>query len=178
MMKMPGLKRIAYTKRQVERGFTLIEFVVVLVILVIISGGIIHFTNPVMDLWNYQAFYNGPGMEGRLATLRMVREINQVRNRASVTTADATQFQFTNTNNNNINFDLNAGSLERNNIPLATGVSQLQFLYFDANNAAIATPIVSPAETDIRRIEITLGITAQGRTRTARSQAYPRNLIN
>ena len=67
--------------RKRQNRFSLVEAVVSLVILGLFSLGILAFTKPLMDLWNLQTFQYGPAAEGKLAVMRMTREINQVKDR-------------------------------------------------------------------------------------------------
>ena len=164
-------------KRKQEKGFTLTEMVVVMVILAVMSGGILMFLRPVTDLWMYQGFRQGPLTESRLAAVRMIREMNQVADRFNVIDAAGNRFQFIDVNGTNITYSLNVTDLERNGVVFANNISALTFQYYNQNSAVIATPVESPGETDLRRIEVSVTVTRGGRTNTIRLQAQPRNLF-
>jgi len=179
MVKKLMRKKKHPTKR--NRGVTLVELVISMVILATLMVGIQAFSVPIFDLWNYQTFRQGASSEGRLALMKMVKEINQVRNPASVTTASANSFAFTDVNNQAITFDLSAQTLRRTAgsgaKTLATGITSLQFQYFDEDRNVVGSPATSPDETDLRIVEITITITANGKTDTFRSLAIPRNIL-
>jgi len=179
MVKALMSKKKRLTKT--NRGVTLVELVISMVILATLMVGIQAFSVPIFDLWNYQTFRQGASSEGRLALMKMIKEINQVRNITSVTTASANSFAFTDANNQSITYDLNGQTLRRTAgsgaKTLATGITTLQFQYFDEDRNVVASPATSPDETDLRTIEITVTITANGKTGTFRSVAVPRNVF-
>ncbi|MDD5217008.1 MAG: type II secretion system protein [Candidatus Omnitrophica bacterium] len=156
-------------------GFTLIEITLVVAILGILAISVLLFMKPAVDLMVRQTFVEGQANEARLAILLMVREINQLKDAQSISTANANQFSFTDANNQAVSYTLSSGVLKRNNVPLAGGVTALQFTYWDVNNSQLTTPTISPA-TNIVRVQISLTVAANGQTATFRSQARPRNL--
>jgi len=96
------------TKKIKAQGFTLIEMVIAMVLFTFVAFSIVSFTTPVMNLWSYQIFNSGPGTEARLATFRMVRELNQIKDDSSISTADATAISFTTTDNDTISYVKNS----------------------------------------------------------------------
>ena len=64
----------------------------------------------------------------------------------------------------------------RNSDILASDVQSLSFTYYDDNGSIIATPLVNPNETDIRRIDISFEFQSSGQTLYYKSQVRPRNL--
>jgi prepilin-type N-terminal cleavage/methylation domain-containing protein len=170
-------KRIAGSKGQ-ESGFSLIEVVVSIVILSILSLSIMFFAVPVTNLWKHQTFEQGPATEARLAMMRMAREINQTRNRSSVSTAQTSAFNFTDANDDAISYGISAGVVQRtaggSAKTLAQDISSLQFIYYDKDGNQLASPSLSP--TNIRRIEIVITVTTNGLSKTFRTQVRPQNL--
>jgi len=162
-----------------QKGFSLIEIVVAITILAFVSIGIMTFTVPVTNLWLFQKFQEGAANEGRLAAMRMVREIAQVKDDTSVSTAQAANFSFTNTGGDTITFGLNGTTLTRNEgngaQTLAENISTLQFVYYDAAGNTLATPTVG-ASTNIRRVEASLQVSTNGRQQSYRSMVYLRNV--
>jgi len=162
-------------KRQKEAGFTLIEAAVSLVLLSFFALSILMFIKPTVELWVLQIFQQGPAIEGRLGLMRMVREINQVENRTSISTANASTFTFTRFTETGgtetVTYTTSSGNLTRNGVVLAKGVSGFSFQYFNKDNGTPA------ANADIRRVQTTFTVAAGGRTATLRSQAHPRNLF-
>ena len=150
-----------------------------MVLLSFFSLGIITFMKPITDLLILQSFQSNTALEGRLALLRMVREIDTVKDRTSISQATASAFSFTDVNNQAISYGLSSGTLTRNNVTLAKSVSSLQFQYIglaaSGTDTVLAIPVLSP-NTDIRRINMTVTVSANGQSSTVRSQSEPRNL--
>ena len=81
-LRTPARSRVGHLA-----GFSLIEVTIVVLILGVLAVGAGMITNPVMSLWRIQAFQQGPLLEGRLALMRIERDINSIRDRTSVSTA-------------------------------------------------------------------------------------------
>lgn len=172
-MLMKTQNKIRKLSRQ--KGFTLVEMSVVIVVLGILSIGLTTIMNPVMNLMMLKNFSNGPAAEARLAMARMVREVSQIKDNTSISTAQSGQITFTNTSNQTITFDLSSGTLRRNNIAMAKSVTALQFTYYDSSNNAIGTPTLSP-QTNIARIQASVTVTSGSNSSTVRGHMYPRNI--
>lgn len=157
-------------------GFSLIEFIMVMVIFSTMFLSLTMLTNPIMNLMVKRNFDQSIAAEARLGLMRMVREINQVKDVDSVATATSTQFTFTDTANQSIAYAYGSGTLTRNNITFVKNISAFQLTYFDGNGAVLNTPTVSP--TNIRRLQILMTVTSGGQSATVRSQVKPRNLTS
>lgn len=162
-----------------KRGSTLVELVIVIAIVGIMVGAVGYILLGVVDAWTFKAKRNDILWDGRMAINRMGREIREIKNLTSVTTASSSQFRFTNVNNNSIIYSLSGTNLNRTkdgtaNI-LAQNVSSLSFTYYDSSGASIATPTVSPSATNIRRVRINLTLTNGGQNFYAQSDSVPRN---
>lgn len=158
-----------------ERGFTVIELIMTMLVLSVVVIGVALFINPLMDLTIQKHFMNDYVAESRLALLRMQRDISQIKDDASVTAATASQLSFTDTNNNAISYALSAGNLLRNSVVLTSGVTSFQITYWDSTNTLLAPPTIVP-ETDIARIQILLSVASGGNATTQRILVRPRNL--
>ncbi|MBU1134624.1 MAG: type II secretion system GspH family protein [Candidatus Omnitrophica bacterium] len=156
-------------------GFTLIEFIVVITIVGILIVGLSTYIIKGIDLWQLITFRNEITASGRLALFRMGREIKQIKNDLSVHIASASRFKFDDVNSSSIDYQLSSSNLKRNSDILARGTSSLAFIYYDVNNAEIATPLVSPNATNIHRIKIVLEVASGDQTKTLTSQIHPRN---
>ena len=119
-----------------DRGFSLIELIMVIVIFSIISISIMSFAVPAVSLWSYQNFQQGPATEARLSLKRMVREASEVRNRTGILTANDKRLRFTNVNNNTVDYEYQTGwgELRRDNVAMVKNVSNVVFRYFDQNS--------------------------------------------
>ncbi len=162
-----------------EKGFTLIEVIIVITIVGIVSVIIGSMLLGVVKAWTFKFNRNDILCDGRLAMDRMTREIRTIKDSTSVTTASAAQFRFTDTGNKDITYSLSSTNLNRTengtaNL-LAENVSSLAFTYYDANGNTIATPIVSPSATNIRRVRINLTLTKNGQNVYLQSDASTKN---
>ncbi len=159
-----------------QRGFTLIETVISMAILGAILLSVNMFMKPVTDLWVMQAFRDGAQNEARLALLRMVREISEIKDPASVSIAEAAKIKFTTAKNESITIRRDGTNLLRNDKMLASSIDLFELKYWDNAGAAIANPAVSPQDTNIYRVQISIRASSNGRASTMRSQVRPRNL--
>ncbi len=162
-----------------KRGFSLIELIIVITIIGIISGVVGFTLFGAVDAWTFKFNRSDILWDGRLALNRMVRETREIKNTTSVTTAISSQFRFINVDDLDITYSLSGTDLNRTedstaNV-LAEDVSSLAFTYYDSGGATIATPIVSPLETDINRVRINLTLTKNGENVYLQSDARPRN---
>jgi len=166
-------------KRDVRKkgrlGFTLIETVVSMSILGTLLLSVNMFMKPATDLWVLQAFKDSSGHEARLALLRIVRELNQIRNDQSVLIAESSRIQFINTSAQTVTIQQTGTEILLNNVVLAQNVTALEFTYWGYDHSGIVTPSVSPADTDIYRVGIRILTEANGQSSTLRTQVHPRN---
>jgi hypothetical protein len=139
-----------------------------------------------VDLYRFLSFRSEVVSQGRLALLTMAREIRQIRDNFSVTTASSTELRFSDiheTLDKEIKYSLSGTQLKRtlydenglqtaDNI-LATGVTSLQFVYYDVLGQQI-TPVLSP--TNLYWIKITITVTSGTQTKTLTTMVHPRNV--
>jgi len=165
--------------RREARGFGLIELVISILIFSILSIGIVTFTVPVINLWNFQRFQQGSVAEARLGLLRMTRELSQLQDNITVVTANNQRIQFYNTDDVLIDYEYQVawGEVRRTGTTLVKNVTDVEIRYFNQANGIIANPLVAPSVTDIWRIEIAITVGSNGRTQTVRTLVFPRNLI-
>lgn len=162
-----------------SKGFTLIELVIVITIIGIIAVVVGFILLSTVDAWTFKFNRSDLLWDGRLSMNRMVREIREIKNTTSVTTAGSSQFRFTNIDNVDITYGLGGADLNRTadgttNV-LAENVSSLIFTYYDSSGGTITTPIVSPGATNIRRVRINLTLTKNGENVYLQSDSMPRN---
>ncbi len=162
-----------------SKGFTLVELVIVIVLMGIITGIVGSILLGAIDAWTFKFNRQDLLSDGRLAMNRMAREIKEVKNRAKVTTADASEFSFENIDSVDITYALSDTDLDRTEDEttntLAEDVSSLAFTYFDADGDEIEEPDVAPGATDIRRIRINITLTKNGENFYLQSDISPRN---
>jgi len=163
-----------------KAGFSLIEFIMVMVILGVIMAIGVPLVMQATEAWVFQSQRKEMSESAKVAIGRMVREIRLVRNKTSVATASSATFRFTDTDNRDITFGSSGASLQRTEDgsvnTLADNLSSLSFVYYDSGGATIATPLVSPDSTNIRRVEINLVFSLGGTILSFQSQVSPRRL--
>ncbi len=157
-------------------GFTLIEMILVISIVGILAAAAAVGFGPVLDSW-----YEGESRSEAADTLavslsRMIEEISQMKDATSVVIAGASDFQFTDINSNSIRYRLSGNQLLRNSDIFARGVTGLTFTYWDINNAALASPTLSPSATNLWRMAVKITVVKNGQTVNLESQIHPRNL--
>jgi len=163
-----------------KSGFTLIELIIVITIIGIAAGVVGFILFGTVDAWMFKFNRCDLLSDGRLAMNRMVREIREINDDDSVTTASSSQFRFTNAGSVDITYALSSTDLNRTadgttNL-LAEDVSSLAFTYYDshASGASSITPTVG-TDTNIRRIRINLTLTKNGEDFYLQSDSVPRN---
>lgn len=132
-----------------DRGFTLVEVILVIVLLGIIAAVGAQIMGA--GLQSYVAARDSLGVDAqaRLALERMTRELRAVRSPAGLTLAPSNEVTFVDADGATVRYCLamvggcpgtTAGDLMRNGQPLASGVSGLSFSYSDRNGAPTADP--------------------------------------
>ena len=169
-------KKNALVTQKSRRGFTLIELIMVIIIVGVLTGISSLYIKETIDLWRFLTFRNEVISQERIALMRMSREIRQIKDAYSITSANAQQFQFTDSNSAPIGYLLSGSNLLRNADVLAERVSALTFTYYNKTNQIIATPQVAPNKTDIYLININMTVQSGTQSKTLKTQVYPRNL--
>ena len=176
-----------------RKGFTLIELVIVMVILGLLLGLSASFSFIMLDTLGLLTRQANLQESADVALSRISREVRRLKNDTSVFTADSATdgtplvsvFSFQNINSVRITYQRNAGAntLERviGSPPTATDiladkVTALNITFYDDSGTTIAAPAISPARTNIRRIEFELVLQESPHKVTAQTVVRPRNL--
>jgi prepilin-type N-terminal cleavage/methylation domain-containing protein len=166
------------------KAYTLIEFVIVLVLLAILAGIGVPMMLKTVDAWSLTSrFQDYAMMSSIMAMNRMSLEIRRLMNDAAITTATSSRINFRDISSNYLGFNLRGTTLQRCldaacSAPddLANNVTALTFTYYDDLNTTIATPIVG-SNTNIRRIDITFSMLAGSNTLKFTTEVRPQNLM-
>jgi prepilin-type N-terminal cleavage/methylation domain-containing protein len=165
-----------------ERGFTLIELVIVIVV---VSVAALVFSKMFIEAvrsYEWVDVEKEKLQEARYAQERMTREFRRVRDNVSINAATATTFTFVDRDAATITISWNGVKgadlvYTRNGTQrvLASGVDSLAFAYWKTNGTA-AAPVLSPSATDIWRVTTYLRLDKAGHTVETVGAAYVRNL--
>jgi len=164
------------SKKNSTKAVTLIELITVIVIVGILTGISSLYIRETVNLWRFLSFRNEVISQGRLALMRMSREIRQMRDADSLAAASAWQLQFTDTKSTSISYQVSGNNLLRNTDILAAGVNNFTFSYYNKTNQLITTPLVAPTATDVYRIDINATFQSGTQSKTIKTKVYPRNL--
>lgn len=136
-----------------KKSFTLIEMVLVTTILAVIAVAVAPYITIALDSWVVNKTERNLVFSARLATNRMVREMREIKDTASITTFTSTEFEFMDINDNTINYQQSTSLLLRNFDELTDQLQDpggLTFTYLDSSGNPTAT------KNDIRMVRITL----------------------
>lgn len=160
-----------------KRGFTLIELIMVITIVGIIGGVIAPFVANSINYWILVKDEREVISSARLALNRMVREIRQIKDTASITAFTDTDFAFTRLkadgSEETVRFYQSGSSLLRNTRELSDklqGPGGLTFRYLDENGDTTGT------QSDIRMVRVQLTLQSGDVAVTIRSLGRFRNI--
>ena len=154
-------------------GFTIIEFVMVIVIAGIIAGITAVLLLQVTKVYSFVTVREAILSDGELAMERMTREIRQIKDDQSIYVAGAENIDFEfkkEVGCERVRFWLDGDILRRNNDALASEVIALKFQYKNSDNGDAENP------EDTKRILLEFSIKKGDEEIKLRSQVYPRNL--
>ncbi len=164
-----------------KEGYTLIEIILVLVIIGVLAGILIEPFR--LGVKSYIGIETRADLtsQAREATVRIVREMRNIRkqvdNTPEISTANATSITFTDNQGIPISFSLSGSTVLRDTNILADKVSSLDFRYFKGDNTALTTFPLSAADLDdVRRILVILTMQENTETVTMTGQAFLREL--
>lgn len=155
-----------------QRGFTLVELIVVIVIL----GTLAVITGPMLQA-GFSSYFTQRNLsdadwQGRLALERIARDIRALSSTNNITTTTSTQFTFVNNANTNVSYTLSGTNLQRNALTLANGINTVTFEYYDSTGAI--TAVIA----NIRYITTTLSVTMNNTNLILTTAIDLRNIVS
>lgn len=162
-----------------QRGFTLVELVLTVVLIGIIAGMASVFLRQGLNAFVAEDARADITNQGRLAVERMAREIRMLRSRTAadipscVPNCNAATLNFIDISGNNITYAVAGGNtVTRNGTALASGSAvALAFSYFQQDGVTAAT-----LATQVWSIQIDLTVTKSGESQVYRVRVHPRNI--
>jgi len=155
-------------------GFSLIEFIIVLVIVAIVAV----ITGPLLlqstQSANTQYELSTMDNQARLAVERMTKELRNINGNTNtdISNMQSGTITFNNTDGTVVTYSLTGSSLLRNTFILLENVSELAFAYYDASGNITATP------GKVRYIQFQFVVTTpQGYSQTFGNTVYLRNAV-
>ncbi len=166
------------------RGFTLVEMIMSLVIIVILAGLAGPLLAVSVDAMGLHMDRADLDESASLALSRMGREIRRLRNDESVGTASATVFEFVDNDDVQIRYRLTSTTLMRtqganpeSGLADQVQAGTLAFTYYDDDGNTIATPTVGlGTSTNIRRVRIQMTFATGTHSLPVQIDIRPRNL--
>lgn len=157
------------------RGFSLIEFVVVIVLMAIIfaTGGRAIFS--LFSAFETERDIMRADWQGIIALERLTRDLRTIRSpsTADLTIAPATQITFVDETGARVQYFLNGSALTRSvsagASPLADNISDLQFYYLQENGQTVAA-----AAANVSYITVRLRVIDGDYIETLRATVHPR----
>ena len=163
-----------HINREYKNGFTLIEFIMVIILVCIMAGMSSKLVYQGFNSFLTSSNATDANWQGQVAMERMAREIRSARASSDVNTASTVTFTFIDTSGNNVSCTLSGSTvkiiLNGTSYTLADGVNSLTFAYYDANGN------ITPVLANIRYVTISLNIAKNGSNYTMNTGIFLRNL--
>jgi prepilin-type N-terminal cleavage/methylation domain-containing protein len=162
----------------IKKGFTLVETIIVIVIIVLISAIGVASILTAADALSFLTVRTDMDQAADVAMSRMASEIIRLRDDQSIhADTDSSRFRFYDFDDTEIDYALSGTDLMRNTDILASNVSSINFKYYDDSGTQLTSPTVGIGiYTNIRRIVIILTFQRGNYQLTYQSQIRPRNL--
>lgn len=158
-----------------EKGFTLIELIVVIVITSVIAGIVARFLIFGLTTYTFVDQRKRALHEARLALHLMNSEFRQVRDPSGLYIAHADKIQFINYFDQVNTYQYLDNNLTKNGYTIAADVTGFQFRYLKADGSYLHTPVSSDSLTYIWNIEANYTVQMGDQSVAFHLLVHPRN---
>lgn len=158
---------------QNQKGFSLLELILVIAIIAVVAGILARFLVQGMDIYDFVDDRKSLIRESRRSVYFMNRDFRQVKSQG-VSVATATQIQYTNYDDNQITYQYSDNEIMRNGNTLSEDVSAFQFRYLRADGGYMSLPVTGDSLDFIWNIESEFTIDDGNYSRRFVVRVYPR----
>jgi prepilin-type N-terminal cleavage/methylation domain-containing protein len=140
-------------------GFTLFEFIIVIVLLGILVAGASNLLSVGFGSYFSEKDIVNANSQASVAIERMTRDLRAVGSTTDITTASANEIIIKDLDGNTIDYEISGTQLLRNTQALADGVQSIGFAYYKGDSTLLTPlPLTSTLRQQIRYVVITLNI--------------------
>ena len=163
-----------------RKSRTLVETIAVITVLGILAGVSVQPLMKFYDLWWYNTDHMQLLWGARGVLYDMEKNIRMVNTDVYVATPTEFEFDIEDAGGSTVrvSYELIGDILYKDGNDFLDGVSSLAFTYYDASGNILATPDVSPQDTDIREVEIDLTVATEYESIGTTTMVLCRNLID
>lgn len=136
--------------RKQQRGFSLIELIIVMVIISIIAVVIGNILFNSFRTFRVSQDVTDTDWQGLLAIESIANDVHDIRSANDISTINAASFTFVEVGGTSVTYQLSGNNLQRSGTTLASNISALAFAYLDNNGATTTTP------SEVRYVRITV----------------------
>ncbi|NOY77761.1 MAG: type II secretion system protein [Calditrichaeota bacterium] len=158
-----------------EKGFTMIELIVVIVMTSIIAGVVARFLVFGVDAYHFVDERKRALHEARLALHLMNSEFRQVRDPSGLYIAQDDKLQFVNYSNQVNTYLYSNNRLFKNGFTIAENVTSFHFYYLKADGTYLQTPVSADSLTYVWNIEASYTIQMGAQSVPFHLLVHPRN---
>ena len=159
--------------KKTNKGFTLVEAVMSIIILAIIATVAVHPLMQFYNLWQISTYRMELLWDSRIVMEELGRNIRMVGGVNNVTAATASRFTFVTSTGVNVDYQFTGGALKKTNAVFMRDVNSCLFTYYDSTGAAV-TPVFNP--TNIRSVVVALTMANSGQSVSSTFRIKCRNL--
>jgi len=159
-----------------RRGFTLIEFVLVIALSGILFLGLSQIVLTTLKCWNIALAESDLTTLAEIGFSRLGNEVKQIKDTTSLITATSNDIKFTDVNDNTVEYKINTNKMFRNSNVAVDNVNALSFQYLDKDGNTITSPIIAPSQTNVRMVRMGITVATSSQSIELQSLTKLRNV--